>query len=67
MNSDSENNQDTSIANSNMRELSLNEMKDVNGGWSWKHALSGAVIGGSVGGPKGAVAGAVMFGIFGGK
>lgn len=45
--------------NTNTVELNLNEMEMINGGWSWKAFVPGAVIGGI----GGLVAGAVSAGI----
>ena len=41
--------------NTEMRELSLNDMEQVNGGWSWMSAAMGALIGGSGGAAIGVI------------
>lgn len=35
--------------NTNMKELSFEEMEMVNGGWSWNRVISGSCFGGIVG------------------
>ena len=56
--------------NTNMKELNLNEMEMINGGWDWGKSVlwgivgtvAGAAIGAQIGGAPGAVAGAVIGG-----
>ena len=56
--------------NTNMKELNLNEMEMINGGWDWGKSIlwgivgtiAGAAIGAQIGGAPGAVAGAVIGG-----
>ena len=43
--------------NTNMKELNMNEMELVNGGWSWKNCGIGAVAGAVLGAAGGALAG----------
>ena len=56
--------------NTNMKELNLNEMEMISGGWNWKKSVLwgvlgtviGASIGAEIGGGPGAVAGAIISG-----
>ena len=55
--------------NTNMKELNMNEMELVNGGWSWKNcgigAVAGAVLGAAGGALAGGWAGAAICGVAG--
>ena len=51
--------------NTNTMELNLNEMEMINGGWSWKAFVPGAVIGGIGGLVIGAVSGGIPGAIIG--
>ena len=55
--------------NTNMKELNLNEMELVNGGWSWKNcgigAVAGALLGAAGGALAGGLAGAAICGVGG--
>ena len=56
--------------NTNVKELNLNEMEKINGGWNWKKSVLwgvfGTVVGASIGAQIGGAPGAVAGGLIGG-
>ena len=56
--------------NKNVKELNLNELEMINGGWNWKKSVLwgvfGTVVGASIGAQIGGAPGAVAGGLIGG-
>ncbi len=56
--------------NTNIKELNLNEMEMINGGWNWKKSIMwgvfGTLVGASIGAQIGGVVGAAAGGLLGG-